>query len=313
MIYLWEHSDWPEFIYNQASMPLTSLYQYSQSVGRLVLELEKTPEDLRLDAVIDLMVKEAITTSAIEGEKLNPQDVRSSLKNHLGLSHPPVTIRDPRARGISALVVTNYYNHHQDLSEETLFQWHRMILPRAYDTWGQALRVGQWHVGGIAVVSGPLHKQKIHFEAPPAEKVAREMKVFIEWFNRTNPLNNIEPKAFIPGPIRAATAHLWFVIIHPFDDGNGHMARAIADYALSQDIRYPMVHSLSAAIERHRDAYYQQLEEVQQQSMDVTQWVQWFIQMTAESVEITEKIIAFTVQKSNFIKQHRTSLNKRQL
>ena len=126
-------------------------------------------------------------------------------------------------------------------------------------------------------------------------------------------MNNIDSDHLLPGPIRAAIANLWFVIIHPFEDGNGRITRAIADYALAQDMRYPMLHSISAAIERQRDDYYQQLEDVQRHSMDISAWIHWFIEITKQSVEITAKIIAFTVQKSEFIKQHRASLNKRQL
>ena len=313
MNYLWQHPDWPNFQYNLEKLPNSALYQYSQSVGRLTLSLETTPEDLRVDAVLDLMVKEAVTTSAIEGENLNPDDIRSSLKNHLGLLHPPAHVRDPRAQGISALLVTNYREFEADLSAQKLFQWHRMVLTKDYDTWGRKLRVGDWRLDGIGVVSGSLNKQKIHFEGPPAEGVDQDMARFFEWYNRTNPKSLSNDQALIPGPVRAAIAHLWFVTIHPFDDGNGRIARAICDHALSQDARYPMLHSLSAAIDAKRQEYYEQLERVQSQQLQVDDWINWFIEVTVDSVAITEKVIAFTLQKASFIAKHKASLNERQL
>lgn len=313
MNYLWQHSDWPNFRYDIAELPTSSLYQYSQSIGRLALSLETTPEDLRIDAVLDLMVKEAVMTSAIEGENLNPDDVRSSLKNHLGLMHPPAHVRDPRAQGISALMVTNYQDFSSDLSAQKLFQWHRMVLTKDYDVWGRKLRIGAWRKEAIEVVSGSPTKPKVHFEGPPAERVAQEMERFFEWYNKSNPQLLEAGQTLLPGPVRAAIAHLWFVTIHPFDDGNGRIARAICDHALSQDARYPMLHSLSAAIDAKRQAYYDQLERVQSQPLQIDEWIRWFIGITIESVSITEKVIAFTLQKASFIAQHKAVLNERQL
>ncbi len=313
MSYLWQHPDWPHLTYDVSAIPMSTLYQYSQKVGRLSLSLASIPEDLRIDAAVDLMVQEAVTTSAIEGENLNQNDVRSSVKNHLGLTDPPHHIRDPRAKGVSALMVNNYRQNNSALSSEALFQWHRMLLPKDYDTWGRTIRIGQWRVEGIEVVSGPLHKQKIHFEGPPADNIANEMDAFFNWYNQTNPLLLADSDELILGPIRSAIAHLWFVSIHPFDDGNGRIARAISDHALAQDARYPMLHSLSTAIERNRDVYYKKLEDAQSGAIDITEWIQWFIEMTVLSIGITEKIISFTLQKSDFIQQYQKQVNDRQM
>ncbi len=313
MMYLWQYPEWPHFTYNELAVPVSKLYQYSQRVGRLCASLENIPEDFRLDAIIDLMVEEAITTSAIEGENLSQVDVRSSLKNHLGLSYPPQPVRDPRAKGVSALMVNSYRQHDTDLSTDSLYQWHRMLLPRDYDTWGRKLLVGQWREAGIDVVSGAAHKQKIHFEAPPANRVSKEMEAFFSWYNRTNPQILVSSDELIPGPIRSAIAHLWFVTIHPFDDGNGRIARAISDHALAQDMGYPMLHSLSTAIDRNRNDYYDQLEQAQSGSMDISSWIQWFVEITVQSIDITEKVIAFTVQKSDFMQTYKDQLNHRQI
>lgn len=312
MNYIWQQADWPKFLYADSAIPANQLYHYAQNAGRLSNELQGIPEDQRLDACIDLMVSEAMTTSAIEGENLNPEDVRSSLKNHLGLSHPPLHIRDPRAKGISALMVQNFQQADTQLDDEALFRWHRMLLPRDYDAWGHKLNVGAWRTEGMDVVSGPVDKQKIHFSAPPADRVASEMEAFFHWYNLSNPQHS-SPKALIPGPIRAAITHLWFVTIHPFDDGNGRIARALADHALAQDTQQPMLHSLSTAIEKNKHAYYDQLEQAQKGDMDISEWIAWFADIIIQSLTITQNTIAWTVQKANFLKAHEAAMNERQL
>lgn len=312
MNYIWQHANWPDFTYADSAIPANQLYHYAQSTGRLSNQLQGIPDEQRLDACIDLMVSEAITTSAIEGEKLNPEDVRSSLRNHLGLSHPPLHVRDPRAQGISALMVQNFQQADTQLDAETLFRWHRMLLPNNYDAWGHKLIVGAWRNDGMDVVSGPVNRQKIHFSAPPETVIDSEMATFFDWYNRSNPQHSTA-EALIPGPIRAAITHLWFVTIHPFDDGNGRIARALAEHALAQDTRQPMLHSLSTAIEQNKTAYYDQLEQAQKGTMDISKWVAWFVDITIQSLEITQNTIAWTVQKAGFLKQHQAAMNERQL
>lgn len=313
MTYIWQLPNWPTFTYSAGVNAARQLYPYAQNIGRLNNQLTNISADLRLDAIIDLMVKEAITTSAIEGENLSMEDVRSSLKNHLGLTYPPEHVRDPRAQGISALMVSNYQQTVEIPDAETLFHWHRMLLPNEYDSWGRKLHIGQWRTEGMQVISGPPHKQKVHFEAPPAAIMDSEMAIFLQWYNQTRPQNNKHSDNFLPGPIRAAIAHLWFVTIHPFDDGNGRIARALSEHALAQDAGQPMLHSLSAAIEKNKRAYYDQLEQAQRGTLDISQWIMWFIEIVSQAVAITEQTIAYTVQKANFIQQHRPKLNDRQL
>lgn len=312
MTYIWQRPNWPAFTFADNCILTNQLYLYAQNTGRLSNQLQGIPEDQRLDACIDLMVSEAITTSAIEGETLSPEDVRSSLKNHLGLSYPPLHIRDPRAKGISALMVHNFQQADAQLDDESLFRWHRMLLPKIYDAWGHKLSIGAWRTEGMDVVSGPLHKQRVHFTAPPATDVASEMARFFKWYNSSHPQHSA-PETLIPGPIRAAITHLWFVTIHPFDDGNGRIARALADHALAQDTQQPMLHSLSTAIEKNKKDYYDQLERAQKGTMDISDWVAWFMDITIQSLDITQAIIAWTVQKANFLKQHQAVMNARQL
>lgn len=311
MTYIWQHPNWPKFTYADNAIPANQLYYYAQTTGRLNNQLQGIPKEQRLDACIDLMVSEAITTSAIEGEKLNPEDVRSSLKNHLGLSYPPLHIRDPRAQGVSALMVNNFQQPDTTLDDDVLFRWHRMLLPNAYDAWGHRLNVGAWRTEGIDVISGPLNKQRVHYSAPPANKVAPEMARFFQWYEATNPQHS-KPETLLPGPIRAAITHLWFVTIHPFDDGNGRIARALADHALVQDAHRPMIHSLSTAIEQNKRAYYDQLEQAQKGNLDISEWIAWFMGITIQALNITASTIAWTVQKANFIALHQANMNERQ-
>ena len=312
MNYLWQHKNWPNFTYDEKRVSASLLYRYAQATNQLTQNLANISEPLKIDAMIDLMVKEAINSSAIEGENLNPNDVRSSLKNHLGLSHPPTHIRDPRAKGITALMINNFQQQDTNLSADALFRWHRMLLPNDYDTWGRSILICQWRTEGIEVVSGRPNKQKIHFEGPPAKQVAEEMKLFFSWYNDTVPTKLAQNRNLIPGPIRAAIVHLWFVTIHPFDDGNGRIARALSDHALSQDTQSPWLHSLSTAIEKNRNDYYNKLEKAQSGSMNITNWILWFLDITCESIDITEKITAFTIEKSNYLKRYQKSINERQ-
>lgn len=312
MHYIWQHPNWPTFTYSEAAASAKQLYPYAQSIGRLTTQLVNIPEDLRLDAIIDLMIKEAITTSAIEGENLSTDDVRSSLKNHLGLTYPPEHVRDPRTQGISALMVDSYKQTAELLDAELLFRWHRVLLPKEYDSWGRKLHIGQWRTEGMQVISGPPHKQKIHFEAPPASKVVNEMEMFLNWYNQTRSRDNQEDDDFLPGPVRAAIAHLWFVTIHPFDDGNGRIARALSEHALTQDAGQPMLHSLSTAIEKDKKSYYDKLEQSQRGTLDISEWITWFVDITRQSVSITERTISYTVQKARFLQKHHSQMNERQ-
>lgn len=312
MDYIWQHPNWPTFTYSETVVSVKQLYPYAQSIGRLTTQLISTPEDLRLDAIIDLMVKEAVTTSAIEGENLSTDDVRSSLKNHLGLTYPAEHVRDPRVQGISTLMVNNYKQTADQLDAETLFRWHRMLLPGGYDSWGWKLHIGQWRHEGMQVVSGPSHKQIIHFEAPPTDRVASEMATFLTWYNTSCPQHNQGADTFIPGPVRAAIAHFWFVTIHPFDDGNGRIARALSEHALAQDVGQPMLHSLSTAIENDRKSYYDQLEQAQRGTLDISEWIRWFVDITQQAVAITERTVAYTVRKAGFLQQHNSLMSERQ-
>lgn len=272
-------------------------------------QLERT---LQYDAYIDLMVSEAIHTSQIEGERLDREDVRSSIKNFLGLSHPPTRVADPRAEGMAALMV-DVRNHFADkLTKDTLFQWHRLVLPQQENSLlPRGLKVDQWRDSKepMQIVSGPIGYEKVHYEAPPADQVDAEINRFLDWFNRSNPLT-AEREIELSGPVRAAIAHFWFETIHPFDDGNGRVGRAIAEMALAQDLNRPPLLSLSTVIEKDKNAYYNGLNKASQFDLDITDWITWFVNSVLLAQQEAAQKIDFVLKKAKLNERQKKVLNK---
>ena len=249
MEYNWQLPDWPGFRWEGEGLE-EGLLRFSQYSGRVSGLLEGLPEGLEVDAVVDLMIEEAMTTSAIEGEMLPWSEVKSSIRNQLGLNTPDESVKDLRAAGIGELLVAVRRDFAERLEVEMLFDWHKMLLKGE-----NRLLVGNWRERGdpMQVVSGRIDRPTVHFEAPPAARVPQEMKGYIDWFNRTSPGGK---GAIVNAPIRAGLAHLYFESIHPFEDGNGRIGRALAEKALSQGVGFPVVMSLSGMIEANRSHYY---------------------------------------------------------
>jgi Fic family protein len=250
-------------------------------------------------------VAEAMKTSAIEGELLSRRDLMSSIRNNLGMGGETPT-GDKRAEGAAALMVDVRNSFEAPISEEKLFAWHQMIMAGS-----RRIAVGQWrtHAEPMQVVSGPVGKEQVHFEAPPSSSVPGEMKRFIEWFNETGPDGK---KAMKKAAVRSAVAHLYFESIHPFQDGNGRIGRALSEKALSQGLGRPALLSLSRAIEANRKHYYQALQQGQQ-SNEITPWVTWFVGVTLEAQIQAEEQIDFTLKKTKLFDRFRDQLNERQL
>ncbi|MCG2462972.1 DUF4172 domain-containing protein, partial [Flavobacteriaceae bacterium F89] len=247
-----------------------------------------------------------IKTSEIEGEYLSRKDVMSSIKRNLGLNPELPLSKDKKVEGISELMIAVRNSFMESLTTETLFSWHSMLMKGS-----RKIEVGQWrsHEEPMQIVSGAMGREIIHYEAPPSKKVPTEMEGFINWFNDTSS----EGVNAIKKPIiRAAIAHLYFETIHPFEDGNGRIGRAISEKALSQSIQRPILLSLSKTIEHNKNTYYEALQSAQR-SNEITPWITYFVNTVLEAQLQAEKEIEFTLKKTKFFDIHKSSLNDRQL
>jgi len=319
MKYSWQHPNWPNFTYDISNCR-DSLYQYALEAGRLSGGIGQLKDSLQYEAYIDLMVSEAINTSQIEGERLDREEVRSSIKNFLGLSNPPTRVIDPRAEGIAALIVDVRRTFTETLTREKLFHWHQLVIPEQENSFlRNKIQMGKWRTSEepMQIISGPIGYEKVHYEAPPAHQVDIEMDSFLQWYNNSNPLNpdslGPDQKEALPGPVRSAIAHLWFETIHPFDDGNGRVGRAIAEQALAQDLNRPPLLSLSTIIDKDKNAYYNGLNKASQPNLDITSWINWFTDSVLLAQQEAVRKVDFVLKKSKFWdKHHDTELNERQ-
>lgn len=302
--YNWQQADWPHFQFS-LDIAADDLLLFSEKLGRVSGIWDALPSTARMDTMVEIMLAEAIKTSAIEGEYPDRNDVLSSIRKNLGLHENIAYIKDRSAAGLAELMIDVRNSFKDPLTEVKLFAWHKMLL-----TGNTTLLTGSWrtHTEPMQVISGPLGKQKIHFEAPPSEAVPGLMKDFIQWFNDTAPGGIAEIRK---APVRAALAHLYFESIHPFEDGNGRIGRAIAEKALSQTIGRPVLLSLSRTIEANKKAYYANLETAQR-SNEITPWVNYFIQTTLVAQVEAERQIDFTLRKARFFDTYKEKLNERQ-
>ncbi|MGB5363456.1 MAG: Fic family protein [Aureibaculum sp.] len=306
MTYNWQQKDWPKFKYDNTVIEQL-LFDFAEKAGRISGFLKGMSEDAQTEAMVDMMVSEAIKTSEIEGEYLSRKDVMSSIRNNLGLVRGIEQVQDKRAEGIAELIIDVRNSYAEILTEEKLFSWHRMVMKGSK----VGIQIGAWrsHEEPMQVVSGAMGKEKVHYEAPPSAHVAREMNNFITWFNETAPGGKKE----INKPIlRSAIAHLYFESIHPFEDGNGRIGRSISEKALSQGVKRPILLSLSKAIEANKKEYYKALE-IAQRSNEITPWILYFSKMTIEAQNQTEKQIEFILKKTKFFDSFESQLNERQL
>ncbi|WP_205514040.1 Fic family protein [Longitalea arenae] len=303
--YNWQQKDWPNFTYTLQGVE-NELFLFAEKVGKVTGILNALPEDTKMEAIVDMMVSEAIKTSEIEGEYLSRRDVLSSIRKNLGLVSSPEYIQDKKAEGIGTLMIDVRNTYKDELTKEKLFAWHKMLLPES-----KGIEVGQWrtHEEPMQVISGAMGKQKVHYEAPPSKRVPQEMEQFITWFNETAPGGSKEIRK---APVRSAIAHLYFETIHPFEDGNGRIGRAIAEKALAQGIGRPVLMSLSHTIEANKKAYYDALEN-SQRSNEITGWIDYFVNITLAAQNEAEEQIDFTLKKVKFFDRFKNKLNERQL
>lgn len=274
---------------------------------RLAGRFEALPESSQKDATIDLMLSEAIKTSAIEGENLDRESVRSSLLSLITSDTLP-NHSDRKAAGAASLLVDVRKNWCSSLTGELLGQWQSMAVPEQRYT---AILRGEYRndPSPMQIVSGPYGREKVHYEAPPAIHVPDEMAQFLAWYKQTSPLSGDRT---MPGIVRAGIAHLWFEVIHPFDDGNGRVGRAVADHALSQSLGYPTTACLATAIEANKKSYYLQLEKASRGSLDVSAWLNYFADTIIKAQEIAREELDFILAKARFYEAYDCQLNQRQ-
>jgi Fic family protein len=303
MTWNWQQSDWPEFRWDLARLA-TAEKQFLVGGGVFVGTVRHLGKQERDQLTIEVMSAEAVTTSEIEGEILDRASVQSSLRKQLGLATEERRVR-PAERGIAEMMVDLYRSFAEPLSKEMLFRWHRMVMSGS----SNLKDVGRFRTRGepMQVVSGPIDKPKVHFEALPSTRVPSEMERFVAWFNRTAP-GREEP---LPALARAGIAHLYFESIHPFGDGNGRIGRAIAEKALSQGLGQPTLTALAATILARRKSYYQALAAANKGN-EVTGWLMWFAGTAIEAQRRTIALVEFLIDKMKLLDRLKGQLNRRQ-
>ena len=301
--WIWQHKEWPKFTWDDVELaPI--LREINQLQGKLLGQTEGM--DLQ-QPELDALLQNAINTSAIEGEDLNVESVRSSLAKQLGVEQAGLPPGTPQSDGLAELLIDATHHYDVPLTKDRLFQWHRALFPM-----GQSgltpIRVVQLRgAEPMQVVSGPVGKRVIHFEAPPNENLEKELDDFLSWFTQNQ--QQLDPV------MRAGIAHLWFITLHPFDDGNGRIARAISDLVLAQaEHRNIRFYAMAATIMKNRQGYYNILEETQRNGLIITRWLLWFATMLKQTVLDALERVHYVLLKAKFWQRHaQTTLSKRQI
>jgi len=306
-MYIWEKKAWPTLTWNDESLSRL-LARVSREQGRLLGKMEGLGFGLRNEANLQTLTEDVVKSSEIEGERLNSDQVRSSIARRLGIDVGGLVPADQDVEGVVEMMLDATGNYSAPLTTERLFDWHAAIFPTGRSAMSKII-VGAWrgdHNGPMQVVSGPVGKETVHYEAPPAERIPGEMEQFLDWFAQPGKMDPL---------LRAGLAHLWFVTIHPFDDGNGRIARAIADMVLAQEEETGQrFYSMSAQIRRERNEYYTLLERTQKGNLDITSWQDWFLNCLNRALGGAEDTLSAVLEKARFWQRFAAeSLNERQI
>jgi Fic family protein len=304
--YIHQLPDWPQFTWDQDALA-SQLADIRHRQGRLLGRMEGLGFSLQQEAALETLTLDVVKSSEIEGENLNTDQVRSSIARRLGMDIAGAIPADRHVEGVVEMMLDATQNFDKPLTDERLFAWHAALFPTGRSGMRRII-VGAWRddAGGpMEVVSGPMGKERIHYEAPAAPLLDEEMSQFLEWANKSGRTDPV---------LRAAQAHLWFVTIHPFDDGNGRIARAIADWALARSEKSAQrFYSMSSQIRQERNAYYEILERTQKGSLDIMPWMDWFLGCLGRAFEGTEKTLATVLHKAQFWQKHAAvNMNDRQ-
>jgi Fic family protein len=304
--YIYEIDGWPSFTWN-SDMLLQPLVNVRSKQSLLKGYMEALGFTARDTTTLETITLDILKSTEIEGEILNPEQVRSSLARHLGMDIAGLVPSDRSIDGIVEMMLDATQNYGNLLTKERLFGWHAALFPTGRSGMNKIV-VGNWRndsKGPMQVVSGAIGKEKVHYQAPEAIKVEKEMKQFLKWFNGNQQLDPV---------MKAAIAHLWFITLHPFADGNGRIARAISDMQLTRaDGDSRKFYSMSAQIRIERKEYYDILESTQKGGLDITDWLLWFLNCLQGSLKLTENIVMRILRKAQFWDRHSTvEINERQ-
>jgi len=301
--FIYEYDKWPEFTWDDKKI-IVNLGKVRHLQGKIFGQMSALGFSIKEETILSTLTLDVLKSSEIEGEFLNQEQVRSSIARRLGLEYAGIVHTDRNVEGVVEMMLDATQRYDKALDHERIFGWHASLFPTG---WSGMHRIdtGCYRNGEMQVVSGPMGKEKIHFQAPLAKVVKKEMNAFLDWFNtRTD----------IDGVLKAAIAHFWFIIIHPFDDGNGRIARAISDMLLARSEESTQrFYSLSNQILTEKKKYYAILQQVQHSSGDITDWLDWFLNCLHRALENTEETLKRVLMKADFWDKHKeTTLNSRQ-
>jgi len=304
-MYIHQIEGWPNFSWSDSAL-LSLLAGIRHKQGRLLGRMEGLGFRLRDEAKLNTLASDVIKSSAIEGEKLDPGEVRSSIARRLGLEFGGTAVPSRHVEGVVEMMMDATQRYSDPLTEDRIFGWHASLFPTGYSGL-QKIRVGAWRTsqsGKMQVLSGPIGKERVHFEAPEAETLEREMAAFLAWFESED----------IDLVLKSGVAHLWFVTIHPFEDGNGRIGRALADMALARAENTPdRFSSMSAQIEAERKEYYRQLEMAQRGELDITPWLKWFLECLGRALDNAQTELEIVLDKARLWERlNAFSVNDRQ-
>jgi Fic family protein len=291
MPYIHELADWPKLTWDDAKLS-AALADVRHRQGRLLGRMEGLGFRLRSEAKLSTLTADVVKSSAIEGEKLDVEQVRSSIARRLGLEYAGAAVASRDVEGIVEMMLDATQNYAKPLTAERLFGWHAALFPTGRSGMHK-ITVGAWRLaeaGPMQVVSGPIGREKVHFEAPSAEKLDQEMTALLHWFEAQNGVDPV---------VKAAIAHFWFVTIHPFEDGNGRIGRAIVDLEMARaDGTAERFYSMTSQIEAERKEYYLQLERGQHDGLDVTLWLEWFLACLGRAIANADQTLSGVLQKA---------------
>ncbi len=304
--WIWQRPNWPIFFWDDAALS-TSLSRARRAQGELAGVARLLDSNLDLSAQLEVLTLEGLMTSAIEGEKLNPDSLRSSLARRLGLPTAGLPPASRAVEGLAEVLLDATQRYDQPLSLKRLNAWQAALFPTGRSGLSK-IRVGILRgEAPMQIVSGPIGRKRVQYEAPPRARLERDMRALLKWFN--------DPPADLDGLLRAGVAHAWFEILHPYEDGNGRVGRALLDMALATDERRMVrLYSMSARFMDQRDAYYASLERTSSGDLDITPWLVWFLEQVEAAIRSSESLVAVIVQKARFWMRHsQDEFNERQL